>query len=218
MLDEVFELFIERYKKILGFFWPTIGDTGFAERNLSTNFVTAYEKNISERGEECISWYEFQIRGESGRNDNHLDAILINLTKREIYLIESKRLVTSQLKKKIKGIIYDIERMMGNNLIEGIGERVENIDSYRIFGCVLTDIWSHNGRSCNNDVITYFKKCSNQNVTGLFLLKELSDIVNYSLPEMIKLFDKQVDVRCMSPYTTSDKKSDYYIISMIWQI
>lgn len=217
MLDEVFELFIERYKKILGFFWPTIGNTGFAERNLSTNFVTAYEKSISKRGEECISWYEFQIRGESGRNDNHLNAILINLTKREIYLIESKRLVTSQHKRKVKEIINDVERLMSDNLREELGKRVDNIYSYRIFGCVLTDIWG--GVKSNNDIISIFKECTTkQSVTGLFVLKELSDIVNYSLPEMIKLFDKQVDVRCMSPYTTSDTKSDYYIISMIWQI
>ena len=49
MLEDVFNNYINIYKHILttNKFYPSVGSTGFQERNLTVNFSKAYEKTYN---------------------------------------------------------------------------------------------------------------------------------------------------------------------------
>ena len=142
MIESVFEAYGEIYRNILNNIYPAKNSTGFPERNLSVNFTKAYEAFAAQKGQNAFSWFEFQF-GNS--NNLHVDAVLINKTTHELYVIESKRF--SNPMPKMREIGEDIDRVY--SLVEEL--RQENLqDKFRIklddfehkYGVILADVWT----------------------------------------------------------------------------
>ena len=135
MLEKVFENFKKEYDHILGSFYPSLGSTGFQERNLTTNFAKAYEKTFDK--DDVIVWFELQF-GED--KNNHFDCLIINKTQKQIFLIESKRFVNVESKKG--SVKKDIERI--NEYFSGFyitDERFVDYLDYDLYGLIVADVW-----------------------------------------------------------------------------
>ena len=132
-LDKVFELYKENYEKIFDVFYPAKNSTGFTEHNLSVNFCKAYETVFPE----SISWFEYQF-GE--KNNKHFDAIVVNVQKKELLIIESKRF--SKPAKKICEIKKDIIRIK-DTVVAHKEEfsRIPDFEKYTVWGVILADVW-----------------------------------------------------------------------------
>ena len=115
-------------------FYPSIGSTDFQERNLTVNFSKAYERTYS--SDNVISWFEFQwIDKYDGEKNKHFDCLIINITKKEIFLIEAKRYTNTTVKNT--SIKKDIERI--NRFIEcylGEDERLISYKNFNIYGLI----------------------------------------------------------------------------------
>lgn len=143
MLTEVFDAYGEIYGNILTKIYPAKNSTGFPERNLTVNFSKAYEKVSQQKNQNSFTWFEFQFGEE---NNLHIDAVIINETLNEMYVIESKRF--SNPNAKMEEIGEDIERihMFVNELYK---ECKEDSEKYRIdmnniekcYGIILADVW-----------------------------------------------------------------------------
>ncbi len=122
-----------RYMKILSHYYPAHGSTGFTERNLTNNFVAAFEHVI---GESCIAWFEAPICLDNGQ---HLDAVIF--FESTTVLIESKRLTS--VNAKFKSIANDVDRMFSPKTIELIEKELIVNEGQRIrYAIVLCDVWT----------------------------------------------------------------------------
>ncbi|MGN1095523.1 MAG: hypothetical protein ACI4QR_03970, partial [Eubacteriales bacterium] len=132
--DLVFDEYKNKYTKILGKLYPSKNSTGFTERNLSVNFSKSYESICPD----AVTWFEFQF-GE--KNDLHLDALIVNREKNEIFLVEAKRF--SSPEKKIHEVAKDIERInaIGRKYAHEFEERIPDFESCELYGVILADIW-----------------------------------------------------------------------------
>jgi hypothetical protein len=81
-IDKVLHRYKENYCRIFECIYPSMGSTGFTERNLSVNFAMAYESVHKD----SITWYEFQF---GKKNNLHYDAIIINPAEKEIVIVSS---------------------------------------------------------------------------------------------------------------------------------
>ena len=137
--DKVCIKFKHNYEKIFEHIYPAKNSSGFTERNLSVNFAEAYEKTAMQLNQNCITWYEFQF-GE--KNNQHYDAVVVNITTKEILVIEAKRF--NDLPKKIYSTVNDIHRI-NNFPAEILNEnscRITDFNLYKIYGVFLADIWT----------------------------------------------------------------------------
>ncbi|KJF97452.1 hypothetical protein [Photobacterium leiognathi] len=122
----------QRYIKILSNYYPAHGSTGFTERNLTNNLVSAFERVL---GESCISWFEAPICLDNGK---HIDAVIF--FESTTILIESKRLTS--VKSKLASITNDVERMFSQKTIELVEENLTCKSSIRNrYAIVLCDVW-----------------------------------------------------------------------------
>ena len=135
-LEQVFERYQMIYQKILvsNNFYPSIGSTGFQERNLTVNFSKAYEQVYA--NDNVISWFELQF-GEN--NNNHFDCLIINIDRKEIFFIESKRF--SSVETKTSSIKEDIKRIEDFVNIDGLDNRFKDFSEFTINGVILADVW-----------------------------------------------------------------------------
>ena len=102
------------------------------------------EETVAEENNEQIStWYEFQISNGTKRN-NRIDGLIINHTKREVYLIEAKRFSKNNLPKKQKELGNDYTRIenLGLGRFEELFYEKESISTYKVFGVLLFDLWT----------------------------------------------------------------------------
>ena len=140
MFEKVFNEYQNVYLGILDNFYPSVGSTGFQERNLTVNFSKAYEKVINGN---AISWFELQF-GE--KNNLHLDCVIIDKINKRIFLIEAKRY--SAPKRKKASVTADIERIEGfikDSFLQD--ERFQNYQDYQLFGVILGDVWFKESKS-----------------------------------------------------------------------
>ena len=136
-LEKVFERYQMIYKKILvsNRFYPSLDSTGFQERNLTVNFSKAYEQVYA--NDNVISWFELQF-GEN--KNNHFDCLIINMDRKEIFFIESKRF--SNVKTKTSSVAKDIERIEGFvNKDRLVDNRFKDFSEFAINGVILADVW-----------------------------------------------------------------------------
>ena len=140
MIDllEVFCLYKEYYVEILKCIWPSIDSNGFQERNLTVNFTNAYKEIAKKKDNSVIVWFEFQC-GESG--NKHVDALLMNTTSKEIFIIEAKRY--NNVNQKIRSVARDVKRIQDffcdkDKLVSRLGD----ISEYQLYGMILADVWS----------------------------------------------------------------------------
>lgn len=137
------------YSDIFKYFFPAKNCTGFVERNLSVAFSKAYE--LCHSGDICFPWFEFAFGKES---KTHIDCCIVNISKKEILLIESKRF--NNVNEKIREVHSDIERLisLGNNIDEECRERLNDISEYSVYSVILADVWCEN--DTKNQIFTEF--------------------------------------------------------------
>lgn len=151
-LKEVHKRYGEIYKHILSCFYPAIDSTGFPERNLSVNFSKAYEATFPKK--RCCTWFELQFQVGKKKN-RHCDACIVDVDEKRIILIESKRF--SNVDEKIAEVGLDIKRIqnIGKNASSEFSGRIREIDTYEIYGLILTDAWDET--KPKKEVIQSFK-------------------------------------------------------------
>lgn len=185
MIDfkRVFDEYIRIYQSIFDILYPSKNSTGFQERNQTVNFVKAYEKTYFK--DVVASWFEFQF---GKKNNNHIDALIVNKTTKEIFLIESKRFRNeSDLESSTKDYI----RMTEQFTLSEFNNRIDNHNDYRVYGIILADVWTENDTKINiynefeniflKDIATHYKsnvlsntKCINDNyklLASYFIIK-----------------------------------------------
>ena len=135
IIENTFEKNQSIYKRILKDFYPSLGSTGFQERNLTVNFSKAYECVCKE--DSVISWFELQF---GDKKNNHFDCVIININRKEIFIVESKRFVSSAKK---QSIMNDVERI-SSFVNSGLDERFNDYKNYSVYGVILADVWKEN--------------------------------------------------------------------------
>ena len=147
-LDKVFDKYEAVYKHILSSFYPSLGNTGFQERNLTVNFSKAYEKTYAH--DDVFSWFELQF----GDNyNNHFDCLIVNRSQEKLFLIEAKRFSNTTGKKD--SVLEDVERINGF-LKTKMDHRFEEFKDYRVYGLILADVWQENRNK--KEVFESFKR------------------------------------------------------------
>ena len=147
-LDKVFEEYEAIYNHILSSFYPSLGNTGFQERNLTVNFSKAYEKTFAH--DDVFSWFELQF-GEN--KNNHLDCLIVNRSQKELFLIEAKRFSNTIGKKN--SVLEDVERINGIAKAK-TDDRFQEFKDFKVFGVILADVWQENQKK--KDLYESFKQ------------------------------------------------------------
>ena len=205
-MENIFELvmdaYVKRYQNVLKKYWPTMNDNGFTEHNQTVNFINAYESIATKNNEIVSSWYEFQI-SDGRKNSNHIDAILVNHTTKELYLIEAKRFSRNSIKKKRRELAQDYLRILSLD----VKNRFENffvdesIKNYQVYGVLLFDLWTE----------TRTEKALQTKWENLCLNPNLDDFQDFLSSQDI---DKQVvfcDSKCFLPMMKEVKADRLYM-------
>ena len=163
-----------------------MGSNGFQERNLTVNFSKAYE-NVC-KAESVLSWFELQF---GDKKNNHFDCVIINNTRKELFIVESKRFTSSTKK---QSILSDVERI--NTFVEaGLDERFDEYKNHKVFGVILADIWKEN--IAKKEVYRAFK--------------EQVFFKDASLNESWHIYDtRDIPVKGC--------KAEYSLLSFVWEI
>ena len=177
------------YKNILKSFYPSLGSTGFQERNLTVNFSKAYE--TTNKSEDVCSWFELQF-GE--KKNNHFDCVIINSTRKEILIIESKRFTSSAKKDNINKDIERIESFVNG----GLDERFDKYKGYNVLGVILADVWKENRPK--KEIYNAYKN------------EEYFKDIHLSKPWYM------YDVQDIKEVKDHDCKAEYSLLSFIWEI
>lgn len=194
IMEEVFDEYGRIYETILKNLYPAKNSNGFCERNLSVNFSKAYEKKATENKQTAISWFEFPFGKKL-----HLDLIIMNVTKKELILIESKKF--NNPIKKFQEFGEDIDRIY--SCIEELkdednGRRIDMKKYMKKYGLLLADVWTENP------------------------LKE-SIYKAYNDNSFLETFSNQIESEhkiTRGYYYTYNFKdlSDYHLVSLMWQL
>lgn len=201
MLNDVFDSYESIYRKILDNIYPAKNSTGFPERNLSVNFSKAYESVALHNNQEAFTWFEFQF-GEF--NNLHVDAVIINNSTKELFVIESKRYSNPTTKMKEIGedidriylLIDELKRENDSNII-----RIK-IDGFKhIYGVILADVWSETPQKA--DILQAYKD------------KSLLEKYNYEIRHIHDI--KDVDYYIQS-FSDNDYVKKYNLVSFVWEL
>ena len=141
ILQTAFNETIFKYSLILNNYYPAHKSTGFTERNLTTNFVSALEEQL---GKQAFAWYEAPLHTEEKL---HLDAVVFDKNTSSCFLIESKRF--SNLKSKIAQTKHDIERMSHQVHHETLERGLRDFKIEHRYAVVLVDIWTEGTEKTN---------------------------------------------------------------------
>lgn len=131
-LDQLMDRLHKRYTHIFSNYYPAHGSTGFTERNLTNNFVSAMESLYPGS---IFSWFEAPI---CTTDNKHLDAVVF--TETDMFFIEAKRFTAPQ--SKTHSVRNDLERMQSaesQKLIElGLLKPIKR----QRYAVVLADVWT----------------------------------------------------------------------------
>ena len=186
ILEVTFEKTQSIYERILREFYPSLGSTGFQERNLTVNFSKAYEYVC--KTDNVLSWFELQF---GDKKNNHYDCLIINNTRKELFIVESKRF-TSSMKKQ--SVLNDIERI--NSFVKnGLDERFDDYKNYKVFGVILADVWKEN--NTKKEIYRAFK--------------DEDFFKDTSLNESWHMYDTR-DIQVQGC------KAEYSLLSFVWEI
>ena len=194
--DKVFDVYKINYEKIFRIIYPAKGNTGFPEKNLSVNFVKAYERIYSD----AIIWYELQF-GE--RNNNHIDVIVVDKKNKRLLLIESKRF--NNPSQKIPKIREDIERIkkVKDELLNDSDKRISDVKSYTFYGIVLADVWMET--KTKENIYEEFRE-------ETFIKNKYEDILLKNLYYNTKDFVENKD------FINSNIRENYKLVSFVWEL
>lgn len=146
LCDEVFYEYKKVYQNIFCRIYPSTGRTGFTERNQTVNFSKAYE--YVARYDACATWFEFEFD-----TTNHYDAIIINNSRKEIILLEAKRLTS--ITQQIDSVLRDVKRIKDFPSKTLMDSRFSNMLDYKVYGLILMDVWDET--NSKREVPDWFK-------------------------------------------------------------
>lgn len=134
---EVFDIMKKKYEAIFDCYYPTYGERGFTEKNLSALFVESYKEKVPS----AIAWYEApleSIRKENGHNDNkHMDVVIFDDVNSVAIFIESKRLYDNKKERQSR---YDLERLRDKKNRSFLSKQYsKNIKTN--YCIIVADIW-----------------------------------------------------------------------------
>jgi hypothetical protein len=135
---EVYDIMKKKYEAIFDCYYPTYGERGFTEKNLSALFVEAYKEKVPS----AIAWYEApleSVRKENGHNDNkHMDVVIFDDVNSAAIFIESKRVYD---KKKELQSRNDLQRLRSEKNRSFLSKQYsKNINTN--YCIILADIWT----------------------------------------------------------------------------
>lgn len=194
---DVFREYQNYYEKILANLYPAKNSTGFPERNLSVNFVRAYEKVAEANGQECVSWFEMQF-GE--RNNYHVDAVIWNVSTHELVIVEAKRFNNPSA--KAKEIREDIDRI--HKFVEELQteDRLDMSGVKKCYGVILADVWTETDLK-RSILHSYEIGQGDPHNENSFIKQYAPDL---TLPNL------QYDVRDIAAIKT------YFLLSFLWEL
>ncbi|MGN4997524.1 hypothetical protein [Aeromonas sp. 61P] len=131
-LDLLIKHMRERYAHIFTSYYPAHGSTGFTERNLTNNFVSAMERVYPGT---CFSWFEAPI---CTTDNKHLDAVVF--TETDVFFIEAKRFTAPQ--SKTHSVRSDLERMQSTESQKLIEQGLLKPIKRQRYAVVLADVWT----------------------------------------------------------------------------
>ena len=221
-LDKVFENYKAIYDSILSSFYPSLGNTGFQERNLTVNFSKAYEKAFSR--DNVFSWFELQF-GEN--NSNHFDCLIVNVSREEMFFIESKRF--SDTKKKVKSVLSDIKRV--NDFIYSELDkdgRFASFSDYKTYGVILADIWQENSRKTQlyklfktksffKTVLSFLETDCEEHKAILNLLPK-NDSEEYFVMDLLCQYQKEDGSKGYKVIESQKEEAFYSLLSFLWEL
>ena len=226
-MEKVFDNYKAVYKHILSSFYPSLGKTGFQERNLTVNFSKAYEKTFP--NDTVFSWFELQFGKE---NSNHFDCLIVNKSQKEMLFIESKRF--SDTTKKVKSVLNDIKRIYDFVHTDlGEDDRFKEFydKGYKAYGMILADIWQENSRkrqlydlfkaeSFFKEIPSFLKTDCEEYKAILNLLPN-DDSEEYFVTDLLYQYQKEDGsngYKVMVESQDQDKEAFYSLLSFLWEI
>ena len=202
-INKVFNKYFEIYTRIFEEFYPAEGSNGFTEQNQSVNLSKAFESIYPD----SFSWFELPMKRE------HIDVIIVNPSKKEIFIIEAKRF--SLLKKKIKSIAFDIIRTSKAKDFEIFNKdsNGKRFKDYTFYGLVLADIWTETANK-----IKVFENWGK----GFFSkTKEISVLEDFEYEDIEKILDKaewSYKDFINAPNISGCIKENYKLLMLLWKI
>lgn len=128
------------YVNVLREFYPTVGNRGFTEENLTVAFGNAF----AERCPEAVIWYELPFVTKS-TDRFHIDLAILIPKEGHIVLVESKRFSVS---KKVKECTDNLKRISDpKNIKKVLGAYSKHnkgiVNKYdKVTACILADVWT----------------------------------------------------------------------------
>jgi len=159
------EKYFIRYKKVIEQYYPTHGNRGFAEQNMTIQFAST----IEDAGDDVFTWYEAPVPKREGENrSGRMDAVIFDQTGSNIFLVESKNIYTTT---EIKKVGRDINRICDPKVCETVKKSLIITPSpdFTFYGVVLASVWL-NG---NQERDKIYKSWINENFLNEYK-KELS--------------------------------------------
>ena len=209
IIDIIFDIYGDIYRNILKKFYPALGSTGFPERNLSVNFAKAYESYMKISNQDVYSWFEFQFGKEKNK---HVDAVIMNETSREIFVIESKRY--SNPNDKMLEVGEDIDRVFefAKQIVEenkpNGAKRIDVSRFDRIYGVILADVWTETDKKI--EIKESYKIGTEDANSKDAFLNRFSDKVLYSKDLKGLKYNIQSNL--------NESLENYNLVSFIWEV
>lgn len=199
LLEKEFNGMKKVYSEIFENFYPSKNGTGFVEKNISVNFAKSYETIHNSVGEKCFSWFELQF---GNRNNKHIDCCIVNITTKELFLIESKRF--NNVESKRIEVYNDIERLINFEIVSELSSRLENISDYTVYGVILADVW-----------------CENEKKTNVYsdFFNSVFEIKASVIPKSIEYYSCGFDdIQSNIEKWTQKNKNNYKLLGLSWKI
>jgi hypothetical protein len=142
-LKNAFDLTITEYNHTFKYLYPSLGNRGFTERNLTCRYCKHLEAIAKVHGYNVVTWYEFPLPDDN----EHIDAVVFVFNEKEnhVVLIESKRVTENSYIQKTNSIIADMNRMSVKKNIDAIIKPERFTNEQLTFDCfytvLLADIW-----------------------------------------------------------------------------
>ncbi len=138
--EEILKEIRGHYVNVLSKFYPTVGNRGFTEENLTVACGNAFAKRFPE----AVIWYEFPFVTKP-TDSFHVDLAIFIPEERHLVLVESKRFSE---RGKDKECTRDFKRISDpENIVALLKEYSKHnegiVNKYdKVTACILADVWT----------------------------------------------------------------------------
>ena len=157
-ISNVFDVYCREYENVFRVFEPWAKYEHVPESKSGDEFrfsihecnqVVKFQSVYKGGSDGVLTWVEFPIRynGDMGKQDDtiHVDGIIVDRNRKEIYFIEAKRLTKKQ---GFDYVANDIERIMRHGKNHDLKRRLKaehEFNGYTFYCLILADFWrEHN--------------------------------------------------------------------------